>query len=201
MKDDTTREIKWCSYNIIKVLNTSVTQVPAVSLSSDSCVLSFFPYINLDAKPKTSSNFPRQFTHTKAVFPVGGANRSCMRNISLDGMILATETVRIMPSLLAVNVTSKTSSQVLVALVVKDSLANAGDVRDVVSIPGSGRAPGGRHDNLVQYSCLENPWTEEPGRLQSIGLQKHDWSDLACTGTVPSSKEQLCTRATGTRLY
>ena len=97
-----------------------------------------------------------------------------MRNISLDGMILATETVRIMPSLLAVNVTSKTSSQVLVALVVKDSLANAGDVRDVVSIPGSGRAPGGRHDNLVQYSCLENPWTEEPGRLQSIGLQKHD---------------------------
>ena len=168
MKDDTTREIKWCSYNIIKVLNTSVTQVPAVSLSSDSCVLSFFPYINLDAKPKTSSNFPRQFTHTKAVFPVGGANRSCMRNISLDGMILATETVRIMPSLLAVNVTSKTSSQVLVALVVKDSLANAGDVRDVVSIPGSGRAPGGRHDNLVQYSCLENPWTEEPGRLQSM---------------------------------
>ena len=76
MKEDITREIKWCSYNIIKVLNTSVTQVPAVSLSSDSCVLSFFPYINLDAKPKTSSNFPRQFTHTKAVFPAGGANRS-----------------------------------------------------------------------------------------------------------------------------
>ena len=98
-----------------------------------------------------------------------------MRNISLDGMILATETVRIMPSLLAVTVTSKkTSSQVLVALVIKNSLANAGDIRDVVSIRGSGRAPGGSHDNLVQYSCLENPWTEEPGRLQSIALQKHD---------------------------
>ena len=29
----------------------------------------------------------------------------------------------------------------------------------------------------------EFPWTEKPGRLQSIGLQRirHDWSDLACT--------------------
>ena len=28
----------------------------------------------------------------------------------------------------------------------------------------------------------ETPWTEEPGELQSIGLQRvgHDWSDLAC---------------------
>ena len=38
-------------------------------------------------------------------------------------------------------------------------LANAGDVRDMglVLIPGSGRSPGGRHGNLLQYSCLENP--------------------------------------------
>ena len=37
------------------------------------------------------------------------------------------------------------------------------------------------HGNLLQYSCLENPWTEEPGGLQSIGSQKvrHDWNDLA----------------------
>ena len=26
--------------------------------------------------------------------------------------------------------------------------------------------------NAVQYSCLENPWTEEPGRLQSMGSQR-----------------------------
>ena len=26
--------------------------------------------------------------------------------------------------------------------------------------------------NSLQYSCLENPWTEEPGGLQSIGSQK-----------------------------
>ena len=40
---------------------------------------------------------------------------------------------------------------------VKNPLANAGDIRDVGSIPGSGRFPGGRHGNPFQYSCLENP--------------------------------------------
>ena len=39
---------------------------------------------------------------------------------------------------------------------VKKLLANAGDIRDVGSIPGSGRSPGGGSDNLLQYSCLEN---------------------------------------------
>ena len=44
-----------------------------------------------------------------------------------------------------------------VALVVKNLLANAGDVRRVGSIPGSGRCPGVGHSNPLQYSCLENP--------------------------------------------
>ena len=39
-----------------------------------------------------------------------------------------------------------------VALVVKNPLASAGDVRDAGSIPGSG----GGHGNPLQYSCLEN---------------------------------------------
>ena len=37
---------------------------------------------------------------------------------------------------------------------VKNPAANA---RDVGSIPGSGRSPGGGHGNPLQYSCLENP--------------------------------------------
>ena len=45
----------------------------------------------------------------------------------------------------------------LVALVIKNMPANAGDVRDVDLIPGSGRSPGRGHGNLFQYSCLENP--------------------------------------------
>ena len=43
------------------------------------------------------------------------------------------------------------------ALVVKNLPANSGDIRDVGSIPGSGRSPGGTHGNPLQYSCLENP--------------------------------------------
>jgi len=44
-----------------------------------------------------------------------------------------------------------------VALVVKNLPANAGDIREVGSIPGSGRSPGEGHGNPLQYSCLENP--------------------------------------------
>ena len=40
---------------------------------------------------------------------------------------------------------------------VKSPAAKAGDVRDVGSIPGPGRFPGGGHGNPLQYSCLENP--------------------------------------------
>ena len=40
---------------------------------------------------------------------------------------------------------------------VKNPPANAGDIRDVDSILGWGRSPGGGHGNPLQYSCLENP--------------------------------------------
>ena len=40
--------------------------------------------------------------------------------------------------------------------VVKNLSANAGDARDVGSIPGSGRSPGVGNDNPLQYSCLGN---------------------------------------------
>ena len=43
------------------------------------------------------------------------------------------------------------------AVVVKNPPANAGDIRVVGSIPGSGRSPGGGHGNPLQCSCLENP--------------------------------------------
>ena len=42
------------------------------------------------------------------------------------------------------------------ALEVKNSPANAGDMRDVGLISGSGRSPGGGHNNPLQYSCLEH---------------------------------------------
>ena len=65
------------------------------------------------------------------------------------------------------------------ALVVKNPPANAGDVG---SILGLGRSPGGGHGNTLQCSCLESPWTEEPGRLQSLGPAK-SWTHLEWLST------------------
>ena len=53
-----------------------------------------------------------------------------------------------------------------VALLIKNPPDNAGDVRDMGSIPGSGRSSGGGHGNPLQYS-----WTEESGRLPSMRWQ------------------------------
>ena len=58
------------------------------------------------------------------------------------------------------------------ALVVKDLPANAGGIRDMGSIPGLERSPGGRLGNPLQYSCLENPMDRGAGKLQSTGSQR-----------------------------
>ena len=55
---------------------------------------------------------------------------------------------------------------------VKNPPVNAGDARDMGSIPGSGRSCGGGHGNPLQYACLVIPWAEEPGRLESMGSQR-----------------------------
>ena len=54
----------------------------------------------------------------------------------------------------------------------KESVCNAGDTEDVGLIPQLGRSPGEGNGNQPQYSCLKNPWTEEPAGLQSKGWQK-----------------------------
>ena len=67
-----------------------------------------------------------------------------------------------------------------VALVVKSPSANGGDLRDVGSIPGSGRSLGG-HGNPLQYSCLENPvdrgvwWATVHGVAKSQTQLKRVW--------------------------
>ena len=40
---------------------------------------------------------------------------------------------------------------------VKNPPVNSEDIRDVGSIPGSGKSPEGGYGNPLQYSCLENP--------------------------------------------
>ena len=48
------------------------------------------------------------------------------------------------------------------------------DARDLGSIPGSGRSPGEGNGHLLQYSCLENSWTEKPGGLLSMSCKKYN---------------------------
>ena len=70
------------------------------------------------------------------------------------------------------------------ALVVKNLLAHAGDIKDTGSIPGSGRSPGGVLGNPLQYSCLENPvnrgvWRATVHRVAESQTQLKRLSTLA----------------------
>ena len=58
------------------------------------------------------------------------------------------------------------------AQTVKNPPADAGDVKDVGLIPGSGRSPGEANGNPLQHSCLENSMDRGPSRLQSMELQR-----------------------------
>ena len=70
-----------------------------------------------------------------------------------------------------------------VGLTLKNLPANAGDIRDVNSIPGLGRSPGGGHGNPLQCSCLENPTDRGSWRATIRGSQRlrQDRGDLAHT--------------------
>ena len=59
-----------------------------------------------------------------------------------------------------------------VVLVVKNPPANSGYIRDVGSVPGSGRSPGGGHGNPLQYSCQGNPTERGAWRAIVHGVAK-----------------------------
>ena len=58
------------------------------------------------------------------------------------------------------------------ALVIKNPPASAGDIKDVGSIPGFGRSPGGGHGNPLQDSCLENPMDRGAQQATVHGVTK-----------------------------
>ena len=72
-------------------------------------------------------------------------------------------------------------------LVVKNLPPSTGGIRDLGSIPGLERFPGGgmaTHSSILTWRIA---WTEEPGGLRSIGSRvRHDWSDLAHMHTTDS---------------
>ena len=68
---------------------------------------------------------------------------------------------------------------------VRNSSANAGDVRDTGSIPGLGRSPEGGHGNPLQYSCLENLMDRRAWWATVYGV--YDLTFMLSQSSVPSS--------------
>ena len=66
---------------------------------------------------------------------------------------------------------------------VKNPSANAGDARDMGSIPGFGRSPGEGNGYPLQYSCLENSMGREAWRATVQGVAKDsDMNEQTHTG-------------------
>ena len=61
---------------------------------------------------------------------------------------------------------------------VKNLPANAGEVRDIGSFPGSGRSPGGGNGNPLQYSCLENPMDRAVWQDTVHGVTESDMTEI-----------------------
>ena len=83
-----------------------------------------------------------------------------------------------------------TSGASQVELVVKNLPASAGDVRNVGSIPGSGRSPGEAYGSPLQYSCLENPmdrgsWQASVDRITQSQTQLKRLSTYAPYTSLP----------------
>ena len=79
-------------------------------------------------------------------------------------------------------------------LVVKNPPANAGDIRDAGSTPGSGRSPGEGNGNPLQASCLENPmdrgaWRATVPRVCSP--RREYWSGLPLPSPRVAMKIQI----------
>ena len=61
---------------------------------------------------------------------------------------------------------------------VKNLPANAGDMRDAGSIPGSGRTPGGGHGNPLHYSHLENSMDRKAWQATVLRLSQSDRTEV-----------------------
>ena len=63
-------------------------------------------------------------------------------------------------------------------LVVENTPANEGDLKDVGSIPESGRSPGEGYGNPLQYSCLENPMDRDAWQATVHAVAELDMTEV-----------------------
>ena len=88
------------------------------------------------------------------------------------------------------------------ALLVKNPPGNAGNIRHVSSIPGSGRSPGGGHGNPLQYSYLDNPMDRGAWWASVLGVAKipHGWCDLSMHAHIAAFSVELFSLRSDTEL-
>ena len=134
----------------------------------------------LHTKPENSGC---SFLITTVNLTSGLASQSCRFLITKVGRVTPQTTPSLTiadllkPVSLALQYTILLDEAFPVTLVVKNLLVNAGDVRDVGSIPGSGRSPGGRNDNPFQYSCLEKSIRGAQATVHGVTKNRTQLSD------------------------
>ena len=134
----------------------------------------------LHTKPENSGC---SFLITTVNLTSGLASQSCRFLITKVGRVTPQTTPSVTiadllkPVSLALQYTILLDEAFPVTLVVKNLLVNAGDVRDVGSIPGSGRSPGGRNDNPFQYSCLEKSIRGAQATVHGVTKNRTQLSD------------------------
>ena len=79
---------------------------------------------------------------------------------------------------------------------VKNPAANAGHTRDLRSIPGSGRSPGGGRGNPLQYYCLGNPLDRGAWQAPAHGVTKsqtrlNDWHTQPIQKALPNTHSTI----------
>ena len=76
------------------------------------------------------------------------------------------------------------------APVAKNPSADAGDIKDAGSIPGSGRSSEGGHGNLLQYSCLEESPRDRGTWQATAHSVANSWTQLKQLSTH-NQREQM----------
>ena len=89
-----------------------------------------------------------------------------------------------------------------VVTVVRNASASSEDSKDMCSVPGLGRCPGGVHGNPLQYSCLENPMGRGAWQATVHGVTKSltllKWLSTVHEVVMPKWKRYAMTRTCAT---
>ena len=115
--------------------------------------------VNTEVRQERETSVSRGYTlSTRKGVNIGKTR--CTRNLAQEQLQREPVTTLMLNWAHAISLEAPPASHVV--LMVKNPPASAGDVRELGSILGSGRSPGGGNGNPLQCSCLENPMDRRP---------------------------------------